>query len=112
MRPGFPHVDRVNQLIRRAIEMGLIQKWAHDNEVYAARVANSEENDIVKPLSVAQISAGCVLMMLGISAAILTFIAEILLFKQLKKVDNGCWYRFMVWMKIYILQPGRSICKE
>lgn len=109
MRRGFLHVDRVNQLIRLAIEMGLIQKWTDDNEMYNQH--RKEENN-VKALTIEHMGAAWIALVLFETAATIVFFFEILLSKRLKKIVDGRWDRFLISIERILFLPERSFCSN
>lgn len=112
MRRGFPHVARINQLIQRAIEMGLVKKWTDDNEMNNWRTKRKEDHSIVQALQMGHMGAAWNIILIDSTLAIFTFIAERFVAAQLKKqvLDEGRWYRFLIWTEQIIMQSGRNFC--
>lgn len=131
MRPGYPHSARINDMIRRAFEAGLIQKWSGDNEVrrtttsssaqsatpctvdsVETRVTDSNGDNVV--LTLEHLAGGWTLLLFGLPFGILTLAAELLTARRVRMEElgdaaaAGRWHRWILWAERIFLQPRRS----
>lgn len=120
MRPGFLHVDRINVIIRRAFEAGLIAKWSADNEaahgnlygggndVQSAPVSDDNGNNVV--LTMVHLSGAWITVCTCLPLSLLALIAEHLAIKHVRQGagDGSRWHRTVLWMERVFLRPERS----
>lgn len=116
MRPDFPHVGRVNDVIRRAFEAGLIAKWAADHEAVHGMASNSDRvtrvsddngNNVV--LTMNHLAGAWTTVFVGLPLGTLAFFAEHLAARRVRLgIDGGRWYRLLMLADRVFVLPGRS----
>lgn len=108
MRKNFHLLGKMNSIIRRVMEFGLIQKWERDGEVQqllkltkemsAADTVVAEDGggDDVVVLTVGHIAGSMIIMTVGYSLASLIFIAELIVRSdRLRRWRRTKWWRLV-----------------
>lgn len=115
---NFHLLPKMNSIIRRVMEFGLIQKWEKDSDTLQQLKLEQEHikkydgqgEDEVVVLTVGHITGALILMGCGYFIALLTFIAELLINTVfLKRHNNWLWHccdKFLDARR-YFLQPSR-----
>lgn len=85
MRKNYKYLEKINKIILRAVESGLLRKWLKDSQLMHKQTQN--RNNVVK-FSVAHIGSALLAIGIGSSLAILTAIAEQYTFYRIQ--DENC----------------------
>lgn len=99
---NFHLLGRMNSIIRRVMEFGLIQKWDKDSDVMqqlklkmgsdAKKAAtDSDEDEGLVVLTVGHIAGALIIMSVGYVLALLTFIAELLVNCRMLQAYRNNW---------------------
>lgn len=109
---NFHLLGRMNSIIRRVMEFGLIQKWEKDSDVMQQLKLkigsdDSDEDEGLVVLTVGHIAGAMILMGVGYALALLTFIAELVVnCKMLQAHHNWLWRlcdRFLDAQRYFLL---------
>lgn len=109
---NFHLLGRMNSIIRRVMEFGLIQKWEKDSDVMQQLKLkigsdDSDEDEGLVVLTVGHIAGAMILMGVGYFLALLTFIAELVVnCKMLQAHHNWLWRlcdRFLDAQRYFLL---------
>lgn len=113
---NFHLLPKINSIIRRVMEFGLIEKWEKDSDILQQlklkqkNKNNGDDEDEVVVLTVGHITGALVLMGCGYLIALLTFFVELLInLKFLKRTSNWIWKWCDKFLdaKRYFLLPRR-----
>lgn len=74
MSRKYEFLPQVNTLIRRSLEAGLFQKWRSDSSLYQNNLKQEQNCNVI--LTVAHIGGALLLLLCGLSLALLAFMAE------------------------------------
>lgn len=87
---NFHLLGRMNSIIRRVMEFGLIQKWDKDSDVMQKQSEGEDDGLVV--LTVGHIAGALIIMSVGYMLALVTFIAELVVnCRMLQAHHNWLW---------------------
>lgn len=88
------HISKWNELIQQIIEAGLIQKWSRDERIKYMK----ESGSVFRPLGVQHFYGGLLICLIFFLAAIMAFIAEHIIHRQLRHTPNNRHWRTADWI--------------
>lgn len=88
MRTNFEFNANINQIIRRAIEAGLLEKWHADSKI---TYKYHKGNDGVKPLSIEHVGVGWFVILIGSIWSFLFALIEKFIRKKTLAGGNCFW---------------------
>lgn len=100
MVKGYPLQGRINQIIHRIVEAGLLSKWAEDLLSKNTKISSKHpktiegsKNDVILTLN--HLEGAFILLLIGLSVAGIIFICELMYFKYLNsKKANILYHRY------------------
>lgn len=102
----FHLLPKMNSIIRRVSEFGLLQKWAQDNSAATLKLMQNQQkseseddNDGLVVLTVGHITGALIIMFLGHIVAVCVFIGELIVAKKISSSVHNCFWSF--WDKTF-----------
>lgn len=87
IRKGHPYLKDMQTITQRAFEGGLFVKWTKNAQV---NIAQSNEHEVT-PLGLLSLGGALLCIVVGLPLAVLTFLAEMFLYKQIQLPNPPCW---------------------
>lgn len=87
IRKCHPYLQDMQTITLRAFDGGLFVKWAKDAQF---NIAESNEHEVT-PLGLLSLGGALLCIVVGLPLAVSTFLAEMILYKQIRLPNPPCW---------------------